>query len=647
MTHKSMKYGFFLALAGVILCGGCQSDPVPSGSEGSVTKLTLNAGLPEAEATKTALGAEESGSFDILWKAGDRISVNGALSNAVAAADNGKKQVDFTITASLSAPYKVLYPGTTSNNVISLPATQYYVADSFDPAAAAAYGTAVKNGNKYGAKLNNFCGYIRFALKGSATLSKIELNSLGSEVLYGNFTLATDAEGFTGAFTGGTPGTLNYSFGSGLTLKSTDTYIYIALPAQAYAAGIEALVYQTDGAFMRLKFWGSGCELHSTDIIGFQSKTYAAGRTENLFGIDGLDAEDGGEPTAAPPGITVATFNVYQQSSRESSDRDYIYLTNEIVRTTLGKAIAETGADIIGFNELDSNFQNGNSYSIKRLAEAQGFTDYTWELDHPDDIEENGNWLTGYNYSTKNKYADGFAYKTSAFTVLDHNYVWISHKQDNKYYDDREDAYGNSGSPETTCAYAKFKHNVSGKQFYFFVTHTTTLDHAGSEVGAEKVNGKYDAEDPDIAARRLRIINNVKYFTSQKAGNLPYIVVGDFNFGPYIDTKKTKVQPLYTAMSNGGFVNAYDEVKAAGNLSGFYNNYPGTQTGCNWGAESFLTNGKYPQFRIDHIFLHDGSSQGITAQSYKTIRTAFDYNDGEKSVCPSDHLPVVSYITFD
>ena len=124
-------------------------------------------------------------------------------------------------------------------------------------------------------------------------------------------------------------------------------------------------------------------------------------------------------------------------------------------------------------------------------------------------------------------------------------------------------------------------------------------------------------------------------------------MVGDFNFGPYIDTKKTKVQPLYTAMSNGGFTNAYDEVKTAGNLSGFYNNYPGTQSGCNWGAESFLTNGKYPQFRIDHIFLHDGSSQGITAQSYKTIRTAFDYNDGEKSVCPSDHLPVVSYITFD
>ena len=646
MKLNSIKYGFILALAGCMM-SACQSDPVPSGSEGSVTKLTLNATLPEAEGTKTALGAGEApGTFDILWKSGDKISVNRIKSNAVAAADDGKKQVDFTVEGTLTAPFRVLYPGTTSMNVISLPATQYYVADSFDPSAAAAYGTATKSGNKYGAKLNNFCGYIRFALKGSATLSKIELNSLGSENLYGDFTLETNDEGFSGAFTGGTPGTLNYSFGSGLTLTGSDTYIYIALPAQAYASGIEALVYQTDGAFMRLKFWGSGRTLLGTEIIGFESKTYAAGRTENLFGIDGLDVEDGGEPTAAPPGITVATYNVYQQGSRESSSRDYIYLTNEIVRTTLGKAIAETGADIIGFNELDSNFQNGKTYSIKSLAEDQGFTGYTWELDHPDDIDREWS-LTGYKYSTSNKYADGFAYKTSAFEVSDHNYVWISHSSDNTYYDSRSDAYDNSGSPETTCAYAKFKHNVSGKQFYFFVTHTTTLDHAGSEVGAEKVNGKYDAEDPAIAERRLRIINNVKYFTSQKAGNLPYIVVGDFNFGPYINTKKTKVQPLYTAMSNGGFVNAYDEVKAAGNLSGFYNNYPGTQTGCNWGAESFLTNGIYPQFRIDHIFLHDGSSQGITAQSYKTIRTAFDYNDGEKSVCPSDHLPVVSYITFD
>jgi len=601
--------------------------------------MILSASVSDHE-TKTMLGAPSNGVYEVLWKTGDKVSVNGTLSdNAVTAGENGTKNVDFTISASLSAPYKVLYPGTTSENVITLPSTQNYVADSFDGVAAASYGNAQKSGDKYSVKLTNFCGIIGFAIKGSATLDRMEINSLGSEKLRGDFTLATDSDGFTGAFSGGTAGTLTYD--CDVTLSNTDTYFYITVPAQTYAAGIEALVYQADGAFMRLKFWGDGYTLTSDKLVQFPSVTYAAGRTENLLSINDLTAEDGGEPTAAPPGITVATYNVYQEESRESSKKQYLYLTNANVREALGTAIASIGADIIGFNELDSNFQNDGSYSLKTLS---GLTGYTWELDHPDDIKDEGNWLS-HKYRTYNEYADGFAYKTSLFDISDHNYVWLSHTADNTYYDDREDAYHNSGSPETTCVYAKFTHKVSGKQFYFFVTHTSTLAHTYSEIGAEKVNGEYSAEDQAAAAAiRLRVINNLKYFTAAKAGSLPYIVVGDFNFGPYIDTKKTQAQPLYTAMYSGGFANAYDQVYNAGNLSGFYINYPGTETGSNWGAH-YLVNLKYPQFRIDHIFLHDGSSQVINAQSYRTVRTTYDV--GEDTWCPSDHFPVVSYITFD
>lgn len=593
--------------------------------------------------TKTMLGAPSDGVCEVLWKTGDKVSVNGTLSdNAVTAGENGAKNVDFTISASLSAPYKVLYPGTVSSDVISLPSTQNYVAGSFDGAAAASYGNAQKSGDKYNVKLTNFCGLIGFAVKGSVTLDRIEIKSLGSEKLHGSFTLATDASGFIGAFSGGTAGTLVYD--CDVALSNTDTYFYIAIPAQAYAAGIEALVYQADGAFMRLKFWGSGYTLASNKLVQFPSFTYAAGRTENLVSIGDLTAEDGGEPTAASPGITVATYNVYQEESRETSGRTYMYLTNANVREALGTAIAGTGADIIGFNELDSNFQNGGSYSLKTLAEAKGFTGYTWQLDNPDDIKKEGTWLSP-SYETYNRYADGYAYKTAMFNVSDQNYVWLSHTADNTYYDSRKDAYDNCGNPETTCAYAKFTHKVSGKQFYLFVTHLSTLNHTYSEIGAEKVDGEYSAADQAAAAaRRLRVVNNLKYFAAAKAGSLPYIVVGDFNFGPYIDTKKTRIQPLYTAMTSGGLINAYDEVYDAGNLSGFYVNYPGTETGSNWGAD-YMKNLIYPQFRIDHIFLHDGSSQTITAQSYKTIRTTYDVD--EDTWCPSDHFPVVSYITFD
>lgn len=604
--------------------------------------LILSASVSDQE-TKTMLGAPSEGVCEVLWKTGDRVSVNGTLSdNAVTAGENGTKNVDFTVSASLSAPYKVLYPGTTSANVISLPSTQNYVVNSFDGTAAASYGNAQKSGNKYNVKLTNFCGLIGFAVKGSATLDRIELKSLGSEKLRGSFTLATDANGFTGAFSGGTAGILTYD--CDVTLSNTETYFYIAVPAQTYAAGIEALVYQADGAFMRLKFWGDGYTLASNKLVQFPSFTYAAGRTENLVSINDLTAENGGEPTATPPGISVAIYNVYQEESRETSGKTYMYLTNANVREALGTAIAGTGADIIGFNELDANFQNGGSYSLKTLAEAKGFTGYTWELDNPDDIKKEGTWLSP-SYETYNRYADGYAYKTAMFNVSDQNYVWLSHTADNTYYDSRKDAYDNCGNPETTCAYAKFTHKVSGKQFYLFVTHLSTLDHTYSEIGAEKVDGEYSAADQAAAAaRRLRVVNNLKYFAAAKAGSLPYIVVGDFNFGPYIDTKKTQVQPLYTAMYSGGFANAYDQVNDAGNLSGFYVNYPGTETGSNWGAH-YLVNLKYPQFRIDHIFLHDGSSQVINAQTYKTVRTTFDVD--EDTWCPSDHFPVVSYITFD
>lgn len=641
MRNHYLAFGLSAAAA-MCLALSCEKTS-PREGEPQDGAMILSASVSDQE-TKTMLGASSNDVCEVLWKTGDKVSVNGVLSdNAVTAAQNGTKNVDFTISASLSAPYKVLYPGTASENVITLPATQNYVTDSFDGAAAASYGNARKSGDIYSVKLTNFCGLIGFAIKGSATLDRIELNSLGSEKLRGDFTLATDADGFTGAFSGGTAGTLTYD--CDVTLSNTETFFYIAIPAQTYAAGIEALVYQADGAFMRLKFWGDGYTLTSNKLVEFTSVTYAAGRTEHLLSINGLTAENGGEPTAAPPGITVATYNVYQEESRETSGKTFLYLTNANVREALGTAIANTGADIIGFNELDSNFQNGETYSLKTLAEAQGLTGYTWVLDNPDDIKDEGNWLS-HKYKTYNKYADGFAYKTSVFDISEENYVWLSHTANNTYYDNREDAYDHSGNPETTCVYAKFTHKVSGKQFYLFVTHLSTLNHTYTEIGATKdENGNYSAEDQAAAAaRRLRVVNNLIYFTAAKAGSLPYIVVGDFNFGPYIDTKKTQVQPLYTAMYSGGFANAYDQVYDAGNLSGFYINYPGTETGSNWGAH-YLVNLKYPQFRIDHIFLHDGSSQVINAQSYKTIRTTYDVD--EDTWCPSDHFPVVSYITFD
>lgn len=643
MMKNIFRFGISLAIAGGFLAA-CAADPAPSQPEDASTVLTLDASLSDAQ-TKTSLGTPDGAAFPILWNTGDRISVNGILSNAVEETDNGKESVRFRFEGNLSAPYRVLYPGTTSTNVISLPAVQNYVADSFDPAAAASCGTAEESDGQWGVSLKHFSGLIRFALNGSATLTKIELNSLGTENLYGDFTLATDASGFTGAFTGGTDGTLTYSFGSGLTLSETDTYVYIALPAQAYAKGIEALVYQEDGAFMRLKFWGAGYELNGTDLVAFESKTFAAGRTEHLVAAGELDAEDGGMPDV-PAGVTVAVFNTmrFDEEYRPSAaiteinnskalwrPEGAISSSNEAMREAFGKVIYNTHADIIGFNEVEETMNEySDENSIEKLAEAQG-CNYEYHFFS----SSKAGWfeqITG--GSGDLSFANGFAYNTDVLTLNDSGRAWYNSSGSTNYSTSSDD---NSGSPHRTYIWAKFTHKDSGKQFWFFVTQLprNTVEH-----NTNAANG----------------INN---FAQSKAGSDPQILVGDMNnandSGHEYQAGAQKLLEYWT--------DAYDAVDAAGNLSSFYKTYSGTQSGTGGNYQYTLLDfcKNHPERRIDRIM----TKGACTATTYKTIRNTYTVHytgigtsvlngetteqevDEDVACYPSDHLAVVSYVTLD
>ena len=546
---------------------------------------------------------------------------------------------EFTVNGELSAPYKVLYPGTTSPNVIALPATQNYVAGSFDPAAAACYGTAAKNGGKYGVTLHNFCGILRFALNGSATLSRIELKGLGGEKLYGSFTLATDANGFTGAFSGGTAGTLTYSFGSGLTLTGTDTYVYVAIPAQTYASGVEARVFQSDGASMLLKFWGSGETLASTDIIEFVSKTFAAGRTENLFSINSLTAEDGGEPTSERPGITVGVYNIKMQENRTGTNNTYIDMDRSDVQTGLGSTIAGMGADIFGINEIGEDNMPGEEHDIKAMAIAQGLSssNYTWKMDYPNKVSRSG--LISYSYSAEMYYANVFAYNNTTIAIEDDGYVWLCNDDDD-YWSSMKNAYEHD-TGRHTAVYALCRHKVSGMRFWFIVTHFDTY------INNDDGDNLHNVKSFKIFAQHLK--NDVE--------DLPIIAVGDFNFGSK-ETDKTTDCPNYGELTSY-WTDVYDTMYAAHSAAGdlnswYYKTYNGTQSGSQSGYYypfiSFTKN--HPDRRLDHIVYKNGASQGVTPTSYKTIRRTYeapnpDNTDETTAWCPSDHLAVVSYITFD
>lgn len=628
MKKNILKSVFLLAIIGGFSTA-CAVEPVPSQPEadGAVTSLELSASHADVQ-TKTSLGSD----YKVLWSAGDQISVNGVLSNAVADEDHGSAEVRFRVEGNLEKPYNVLYPGTTEKNVITLPATQNYVANSHDAAAYAAYGKVEEKDGEYTATLNNFCGLVRFALNGSATLSKIEVNALGGEKLHGNFSLATDANGFTGSFTGGTEGTLTYNFGEGLKLSETDTYVYIALPAQTYAAGIEAKVFQADGAFMRLKFWGDGEVLAGSELRAFASKTYAAGRTEHLTSLEDLNAENGGAVTV-PVGITVATFNCLKFDSVPSGDNapprpesavgtsrpaGAILPTCQAMREAFGKTIYNTHADIIGFNEVDDNMNNsGDDNSIEDMAIAQNCMGYEYHFYSSDD--------NGF------KYANGFAYKADVLDLEEHGRAWLDLDKSPYYSETYKKGTWpfstvDSGDPNRTFVWAKFTHKASGKQFYFFVTQLPT--HKQTQENKTASTG---------------LIN----FATSKAGNSPQILVGDMNSSDQTcgqdgsdhirNIEGYEILKTYWA-------DAYETVNDAGNLDSHYLNYPGTLSGTGgtyqYSIETFTAN-KHPERRIDHIM----TKGACTATTYETIRETYTY---EGCVCaPSDHLAVVSYITLD
>ena len=604
MKKNILKSAFLLAIIGG-LSVACNVEPVPQpdAAETVVTGLEFCASHAGVQ-TKTSLGAEPD--YNVLWSAGDQISVNGILSNAVAEEDHNKTSVRFRVEGDLAVPFNVLYPGTTEKNVIVLPATQNYFADNYDPAAYAAYGEVVEENGDFSATLNNFCGLVRFALNGSATLSKIEVNALGGEKLHGTFTLA---DAFDGTFTGGTAGTLTYNFGEGLTLSKTDTYVYIALPAQTYAAGVEAKVYQADGAFMRLKFWGDddgdgeGEVLAGSDLRAFASKTYAAGRTENLVEAGKLEAEDGGMPNV-PAGVTVALFNTmrFDEEFRPSamidkSDnakalyRPYraIASSNEAMREAFGKVIYNTQADIIGFTEVDDNMNDyTDANSIEKLAEAQG-CNYTYKFfssgisDDPLDV------ILG--RTEQFEFANGFAYNPDVLTLNDSGRAWYNSSGTTNYSTSSDD---NSGNPNRTYVWAKFTHKASGKQFYFFVTQL-----------------------PNDTGNNTKAANGINNFAASKAGSLPHILVGDMNNA---DHEKDECQEGAQKLKEY-WTDVYDALDMAGTLPSFYKTYPGTQSGTgkdyHYSLLDFCNN--HPERRIDKIMTKGACSP----TSYKTIRNTY------------------------
>lgn len=291
-----------------------------------------------------------------------------------------------------------------------------------------------------------------------------------------------------------------------------------------------------------------------------------------------------GEGTGEMEPLTFATYNVLKPEGR----RTEMSMHNSTVHKTLGKAIIETKADFIAFNELDETLLKGGEFSIPSVCNT--LKDYDWNIAWPNDIKSDG--------SIKYSYANGFAYNKKKLKVEECGYVWLS-KTENEWYVKPSSAYEKVGSPERTCIWIRMTHIASKTQFWVFVTHLPTSKQGG-------------------ARNMAYVVNN---FAKSKAGDQPSILLGDMNSAPGSDGYR-----MLCRYWRDGNANTWGTM--SGSSTSYY--YPVDE----------YTNGNTSS-RIDHIM-----TRGCAATDYRLIKTTYKGSDGNYW-CPSDHLPVVATITIE
>lgn len=568
-----MTRAHILAAAAFLMLSCTWEPAAPEVPEVPASMVVITAEVPD---TRTAMGPKEGNAWANRWNEGDAISVNGVASDPLTADYEGASSAEFTVSE-VQAPYVAGYPAAAFSNFngtsasVRIAPEQQYVPGSYDPEAFVMMGSSDGGSIAFTPAVTLF--RITVACDPSVLINSVKISSSNiNKALTGGFSTDFNSLKPTGAYR-------NY------VMVSSSKGIPGGQPVTLVMAPSD---FTSDGFNVEITF-KDGRKLTRT---AKPSKAYKAGRIYSA--------------SINPTELRVAYYNILRPSNRTETAH---LLDDSTVYRSLGRAIMNTGADVIGFGEIDTNALPGG-FADLTAAWAQNV--YEWSLDWPNDISRHIYW-TGYYYNTSCAYSNGFAYNPSVLRLEDSGYVWLQ-KGGTGYYTSAQSAYDNAGSPERTVVWARFTHIMSGAGFWFFVTHLPTEKQGGGENMAGGVNA----------------------FTAALAGSEPSILVGDMNSSES-DSNSAPIMVLLeewtdsydSALQFGG---AGDCTTYSGTLSGSSDKYYYT-----W--ETFTKN--HPERRIDRIMTRGG----MRATGYSTVRTTYSYNG--KAWCPSDHLPVVATVVFN
>lgn len=327
------------------------------GNEG-VTELVVT--LPQ---TRTMIGGKDGDTYPVYWSEGDKIAVNGVLSESVEIDANDRSRATFTVKGSLSHPLAVTYPyssaTTSAQPIVEFQSDQAYTEGTFVNGSAPMCGYVAEQGK--GCALKHLAGVLKLsvkALNSDVALQKVVVTSLSGAKLSGEFVVDCTAASLEP--TERTQSVITYLLPSDYKLSTTSiSEFYISIPAIEVGNCTVELV-ESSGEKMVCK-WNPSSVVKGGIVREFKTVTYERNTTTTLEGV-GLPSFDEVEELVVFQ-TRAMTYNVHNCKGTD----------NVVDYKRVADAISKYDLDVVALQELDSlTTRYPNQDVLKNLADYTG-----------------------------------------------------------------------------------------------------------------------------------------------------------------------------------------------------------------------------------------------------------------------------------
>lgn len=295
-------FDFMIAAAIVLAAAGCAKEiegeiQVPEQQEDEAGTMVIGAELsdsPDADdVTKTLISDNGDKTYSVFWAEGDQILVNGETGTNIDIDRDNKKSASFTLPV-VEAPYCAVYPAglyvkdsykTVKEDStvieITIPSTQTYVENGFDPDAAIMTARGEAGG---GLAFKHAMAYLKVAVTGT-TVKSIRVNGNDNEALSGAYTISYSkskvAFGPKKNEKGKAIGNTSATISCGESGVASETPVFIAIPAREYKRGLTLTIVNAENQYQVVHsmktFTAVPGKVYPTEIAFNAAGTYLEG----------------------------------------------------------------------------------------------------------------------------------------------------------------------------------------------------------------------------------------------------------------------------------------------------------------------------------------------------------------------------------